>query len=403
MVQKLVQSSTENCEVVKKNKLSMLPPHVQAFYRKADEDYDGFWESAATNAMPDIYWFKKWDKVLEWNYPTFKWFIGGETNMCYNCLDYKVEKGYGSKAAFIIESGNTGEIKTFTYIQLLNLVKQYSAALRGIGVKKGDRVAIYMPMGIEAAIAMLACARIGAVHMVIFAGFSPRAIADRIELSGASYVMTQARGVRRDSLVPLKEMVDEALERLAKPEQVKAVVVFMQVGDKGVPIKADRDILWPDFLAKALGQSSDYVPMESNEPLFVLPTSGTTAKPKVTVHNHGGYQVYCYSMARWIYDLKAEDIWFCTSDIGWIVGHSYNIYGPLLTGCTSILYEGTPDYPRQDMWWEIIDRNRVTGMFTSPTGIRALMKYGVEQARKHDLNCLKRVVCAGEVLNPAAW
>jgi acetyl-CoA synthetase len=388
---------------VKSKGLSMLPPHVKSYYRKAEEDYEGFWDMAAQSARDNIYWFKPWDKVLECTYPTFKWYIGGKTNMCYSCLDYKVQKGHGAKAAFIAESGNTGVIETITYTQLLNRVKQAAAALRGIGVNKGDRVAIYMPMGIEAAVAMLACARIGAVHMVIFAGFSPRAIADRIDLSGAQFVITQARGRRRETPVLLKEMVDEGLNRVADKQQVKTVVVFSLSDDRDVPIKEGRDIFWPDFLKKGEGHSGEVVEMESNEPLFVLPTSGTTAKPKVTVQTHGGYQVYDYSMGKWIYGLNTNDIWFCTSDIGWIVGHSYNIYGPLLAGCTSILYEGTPDYPKPDMWWDVIERNRVTGIFTSPTGIRALMRYGIEQVRKHDVSTVQRVVCAGEVLNPAAW
>lgn len=381
----------------------LLPPHVKAFYMKAQEDYEGFWEQAALDSMHDIYWFQKWDKVFEHNYPTFKWYLGGRTNICYSALDYKVKSGKGAKAAYIGEYGDTGEIKTVTYIQLLNLVKKYAAALRGIGVQKGDRVAIYMPMSIEAAGMMLACARIGAIHVVIFAGFSPRAIADRVELTGAKYIVCRARGSRRGKPTQLKEMVDDALNRLPPGHGFKHTVVLDAPEDKNIPLKAGTDILWKDFLAKAEGQSDDYVEMESNETLFLLPTSGTTAKPKVTLQCHAGYQVYVYSMGKWIYNLNANDIWFATSDIGWIVGHSYNIYAPLLHGCTSILYEGTPDYPNNDMWYDIIERNRVTGMFTSPTGIRALVRFGVEPARKHDLSTVQRVVSAGEVLNPAAW
>jgi acetyl-CoA synthetase len=383
--------------------LQMLPPQVRAFYNRAAKDYEGFWEEAALNATNDIHWFRKWDEVLNWEYPTFKWYTGGTTNISYNCLDYKVEKGKGSKAAFIAESGDTGEVRTVTYIQLLNIVKKYASALRSIGVQKGDRVAIYMPMGIEAAASMLACARIGAIHMVIFAGFSAGAIVDRLEPSGTQYIICQARGSRRGKPVLLKEMVDEALGMLTSQEQIKAVAVLNHEKDESVPMKEGRDLYWSEFLAKGEGFSSDYVAMESNDPLFLLPTSGTTAKPKITVQNHGGYQVYCYSMGKWMYGLNADDIWFCTSDIGWIVGHSYNIYAPLLTGCTSILYEGTPEYPNPGMWWDIIEKNRVTGIFTSPTGIRALIRTGIEEPRRHDLSTVERVVCAGEVLNPAAW
>jgi acetyl-CoA synthetase len=380
----------------------MLPQDVRAFYKEAEDDYEGFWERAAFNSK-EIHWFRKWDRVFECDYPTFKWYIGGMTNISYSCLDYKVQSGMGSKLAFVADCGDASNVRTVTYTQLLDLVKRCAAALRGIGVQKGDRVAIYMPMGIEAVAIMLACARIGAIHMVIFAGFSPGAVADRIDLTGARYVVAKAQVTRRGKPVPLKEMMDEALKRLPGEKEVKAVVVLDRDIDRNIPMNRGRDIAWVEFLAKGDGMSSDFVPMESNEPLFLLPTSGTTAKPKITVQNHGGYQVYINSMARWIYNLQAEDIWFCTSDIRWIVGHSYNIYGPLLTGCTSTLFEGTPDFPRPDMWWDIIERHRVTGMFTSPTGVRSLMKLGIEQPRKHDLSSVQRILCAGEVLNPAAW
>ena len=380
----------------------MLPPHVRAFCEEAKKDYEGFWERAAL-AANDIHWFMKWDTVFQWDYPAFKWYLSGLTNISYSCLDDKVRSGMGSKAAFIAECGDTGEVRTVTYGQLLSLVKQCAAALRGCGIRKSDRVAIYMPMGIEAAAMMLACARIGAIHIVIFAGFSPRAIADRLDMVGARCVVTKARSTRRGKSVPLKEMMDEALHRLPDERRVETVIVLD--GDKGrdIPMKKDRDIGWKEFLDRGKGMNADFVPMESNEPLFLLPTSGTTAKPKITVQNHGGYQVYVDSMARWVYGLQPQDIWFCTSDIGWIVGHSYNVYGPLLRGCTSILYEGTPDFPRPDMWWDIVEKNLVTAMFTSPTGVRSLMKLGIGQAKKHDLNSVRRVFCAGEVLNPAAW
>ena len=250
---------------------------------------------------------------------------------------------------------------------------------------------------------MLACARIGAIHVVIFAGFSPRAIADRVELSGAQFIVCQARSYRRGKAVLLKEMVDESIDRLADKKQVKHVVVLDHSEDKTVPATKGRDISWEEFLTKGANGDSSSEEMDSNEPLFLLPTSGTTARPKVTVQNHGGYQVYVYSMAKWIYGMNSDDIWWATSDIGWIVGHSYCIYAPLLHGCTSLLYDGTPDFPRQDMWWDIIERNKVSGLFTSPTGIRALNKFGIEQPRKHILSSVRRVVSAGEVLNPAAW
>lgn len=380
----------------------IFPPQVMGFVKQAEEDYEGFWEDAAIAAMDDIFWFKEWDKVLEWEYPTFRWYGGGMTNICYNCVDYKVQKGYGAKAAFIAEDGDTGVSRTVTYSQLLYLVKKHAAALRGLGVEKGDRVAIYMPMGIEAAVIMLACARIGAIHMAIFAGFSPGAVADRLSLTEAKYIFAQDAGTRRGKPVPLKVMVDDAIDLLESASQVKKMVV-LKTGAAEVKMEAGRDITWEEFLAMGEGQSGDVTPVEANEVLFVMPTSGTTAKPKVTVQRHGGYQIYIYSMAKWIYDLKPEDMWFCTSDIGWIVGHSYNVYGPLLVGCTSILFSGTPDYPHPDMWWDLVERHQVTGCWFSPTGIRGLRRLGIEHAQKHDLSSVERVLCAGEVLNPAAW
>ena len=380
-----------------------FPAVVKAMYEQATENYEGFWDDAALRAKDCIYWFKEWEKTLVWEYPTFRWYVGGGTNICYSCLDYNVSKGFGDKKAFIAEYGETGEKMSVTYSELLELVKQCAAALRAQGVEKGDRVAIYMPMGIDAAVVMLACARIGAIHMVIFAGFSAGAIADRIELSGAKYIVAQARDYRRGKPVLLKEAVDQALERLPSREQVKAVVIVGQEEEQDPGTLPDRYVLWDDFLRKGKGYDSDCVVMESNEPIFVLPTSGTTAKPKVVVHCHGGYQVHIHSMAKWIHGLKSDDVWFCTSDIGWIVGHSYNIYAPLLSGCTSILYRGTPDYPNPDMWWDIIERNQVTGIFTSPTGVRALKRLGIEHPHKHNISSVKRVVCAGETLNPAAW
>lgn len=384
------------------NKVYLIPPHVQAFLKWGYEDLEGFWESAALCSMDEIYWFKKWDKVFEWNYPTFKWYIGGLTNICFSAVDYNVMKGRGGKAAIVSEIAETGETRVITYAQLLHLVKKYSAALRGMGVKKGDRVVIYMPMGIEPVVAMLACARIGAIHVVIFAGFSYKAVADRINLSGAEYILTQDVNHRRGATIELKKVIDDALNEVP-PGQVKKVVVLKRAHDKERPMTPGRDIYWEEFLSLGEGQRDDVEMMESNEPLFLLPTSGTTAKPKVTVHVHGGYQQYVYSMGKWIYNIRPDDVWFATSDIGWIVGHSYNVYGPLVSGCTTVLYEGTPDYPRKDMIWDVIERNKVTALWISPTGVRGLMKLGVEEARKHDISSVQRVFCAGEVLNPAAW
>ncbi|MBU7045299.1 MAG: acetate--CoA ligase [Theionarchaea archaeon] len=381
----------ENTDII------MVPPHVKAFMKWGEDDFVSFWENAAIKAEEEVSWFRRWDKPFEWG-NTFKWYPGGLTNICHNCVDHNITRGRAGKAAFIYESGEKDEEKVITYGQLLSLVKKYAAALRGLGVKKGDPVAVYMPIGIESVVSMLACARIGAIHVVIFAGFSAKAVADRIMISDAQYFLTQDAGSRRGKKVPLKDTVDEALKMAPG---IKKVAVLKT--DEDTAMKEGRDISWEDFLELGKGQPTHAEKMEANEPLFMLPTSGTTAMPKVTVQNHGGYQVYVYSMGKWIYNMKETDVWFCTSDIGWIVGHSYNVYGPLLAGCTSVLYEGTPDYPRKDMWWDTLDRNRATAWWVSPTGVRGLMRLGIEQAQPHDLSSVERIFCAGEVLNPAAW
>ncbi|MGD2246983.1 MAG: acetate--CoA ligase [Candidatus Methanofastidiosia archaeon] len=378
----------------------MIPPQVNAFMKWGKEDFESFWEYAAFQSQDEIYWFQPWEKTFDWSGPTFKWYKNGLTNVCYSGVDYNVEKGRAGKAAFVYESGETGEKTVVTYGQLLYKVEEYAKALRGLGVKKGDPVAIYMSMSIESVVAMLACARIGAVHVVIFAGFSAKAVADRITISDSQYVLTQDKAFRRGKEIPLKSIVDDALTMV---DEVKKVVVLKTDLDADINLVKERDILWDDFLKLGNGCNGEAEEMESNDPLFMLPTSGTTALPKVTVQNHGGYQVFVHSMGKWIYGMRDSDVWFCTSDIGWIVGHSYNVYGPLLAGCTSVLYTATPDYPQKDMWWDVIERNKATAWWVSPTGVRGLMRLGIEQAEKHDISSVERVFAAGEVLNPAAW
>ncbi|MEM3464307.1 MAG: acetate--CoA ligase [Candidatus Bathyarchaeia archaeon] len=372
------------------------PPQLKWILKKALEDPEGFWGEIAE----ELYWFRRWDKVFEWNYPNFTWFKGGVTNIAYNCLEYNIKRGRGNHAAIIYENGEGLPTRVLTYNQLLHDVERFAAALKALGVNKGDRVTIYMPMIPEAAVAMLATTRIGAIHSVVFGGFGYGALADRIIDAEPKVVVTADVGYRRGSTVNLKEVVDEALKTSGK--SVKKVVVLKR-GEKDPPMTHGRDILWEEALEKGKEVKAEVEKVLANEPAFILYTSGTMAKPKGTVQTHGGYQVYVYAMGKWVYDMRETDVWWSTSDIGWIVGHSYVVYGPLLIGCSTIMYEGVPDYPTPDIWWKIIEKNRVTKFWVSPTGVRALMKYGDELPKKYDLSSVKFVACAGEVLNPPAW
>jgi len=372
------------------------PPQLKWMLKRALEDPESFWGEIAE----ELYWFKRWDKVFEWNYPNFTWFKGGVTNIAYNCLEYNIKRGRGNHAAIIYENGEGLPTRVLTYNQLLHDVERFAAALKALGVNKGDRVTIYMPMIPEAAVAMLATIRVGAIHSVVFGGFGYGALADRIIDAEPKVVVTADVGYRRGSTVNLKEVVDEALKTSGK--SVKKVIVLKR-GEKDPPMTRGRDLLWEEALDKGKGVKAEVEKVSANEPAFILYTSGTMAKPKGTVQTHGGYQVYVYAMGKWVYDMRETDVWWSTSDIGWIVGHSYVVYGPLLIGCSTIMYEGVPDYPTPDIWWQIIERNRVTKFWVSPTGVRALMKYGDELPKKHDLSSIKFVACAGEVLNPPAW
>jgi acetyl-CoA synthetase len=372
------------------------PKQLKLMLKRALEDPEGFWGEIAE----ELYWFKRWDKVFEWNYPSFTWFKGGIINLSYNCLEYNIQRGRGNHAAIIWENGEGLPTRVLTYNQLLYEVKRFAAALKALGVRKGDRVTIYMPMIPEAAVAMLATSRIGAIHSVVFGGFGYGALADRIIDAEPRIIVTADVGYRRGNMVNLKEVVDEALKVGGKSVEK---VILLKRSEKSQPTTLGRDILWEEAIEKGKGINAEIEKTRADEPAFILYTSGTMAKPKGTVQPHGGYQVYIYAMGKWVYDMHETDVWWSTSDIGWIVGHSYVIYGPLLFGCSTIMYEGVPDYPAPDIWWQIIEKNNVTKLWTSPTSVRALMRYGEELPKKHDLSSVKLVACAGEVLNPPAW
>ena len=365
---------------------------VRAWRREASEDPEGFWSRAAAQ-LP---WFRKWDRVLDWQPPTFRWYAGGMSNLAYNAVDHHVAAGRGSHVALITEN-ERGERKSLTYAELLQETKRVGAALRAMGIKKGDRIAIYMPTSAEAIILMLGAVRIGVVILVVFAGFGAGALGERIRLAGARAVFATDVTYRKGKDVPLLGIVAQAI---ADTPTVERVVVLRRTGSTD---RVRDEVSWADFLAAGKGADDSHVALEANEPAYILATSGTTAKPKLAVHTHGGYQVYVYSMAKWMFGLRPEDLWWSTSDIGWVVGHSYIVFAPLLVGCTTIAYEGALDHPDAETFYRIVERHKVTGIFTSPTAVRLLMRYGSAPAKAHDLGSLERVFCAGEVLNAPAW
>ena len=374
--------------------MDIVNPIVRNRMRAGLEDSDAFWDSAARQ-LP---WLKTWDTVYEADYPSFRWFVGGQTNLSYMCVDHQTASGRGGHAAFIYAS-ERGVRQVFTYAQLQRRVEQAAAALRGMGLRKGDRLTIYMPNALETVVLMLATVRIGAIHSIVFAGFSAPALADRIRASGSRLVFSADVAYRRGGEVNLKSIVDDALALGC--DTVEHQVVLLRNED--VPMTSGRDLSWDEFIERGKGYSGAVEPMESNEPAYILATSGTTATPKLAVHTHGGYPVGVYSQGSWCFGLNANDVWWATSDLGWAVGHSYIVYGPLLFGATSILYEGALDYPGPDVFWRLIEEFGITGVFTSPTAVRLLMKFGEEPAKGFDLSTMSRIVCAGEVLNPSVW
>jgi acetyl-CoA synthetase len=365
----------------------------ERIYAEAAADPEAFWAGIAKQ----LHWFEPWTKVLEWDAPWAKWFVGGKINLSYNCLDRHVIAGHGEKIAFYWE-GEPGDTRTLTYSQMLADVEVFANVLKGLGVVKGDRVTLYMGMVPELAIAMLACARIGAVHSVIFGGFSANAIVDRVNDQKATVVVTQDFANRRGAQFPLKGTVDEALVNCPT---VKHAVVYQRTGAE-VNMQAGRDHWWHELAAKA----APHCPAEhldSEDPLYILYTSGSTGKPKGIVHTTGGYAVETYITSKWIFDLKENDIFWCTADIGWVTGHSYIVYGLMQNGATSVMYEGAPNFPDLDRFWAVVEKYKVSILYTAPTAIRTFIKWGNQYPDRHDLSSLRLLGTVGEPINPEAW
>jgi len=362
-------------------------------YRKSLDDIEEFWEQEARK----LEWFRTWDKILDWDPPFAKWFPGGMLNASYLCVDRHLKTWRRNKVAIYWE-GENGEERTLSYSQLYREVNRLAFALQKLGVKDGDRVAIYLPMIPELPIAMLATARIGAIHTVVFSGFSSIALADRVNDTEAKVVITADGGFRRGKVLQLKEIVDEALE---KTTSVEKVIVVKRTGEE-VRMKEGRD-LWYYEIIKDSEVDVPPLPVESTHPLYILYTSGTTGKPKGIVHSTGGYIVFINSMYKWVFDIQEESVYWCTADVGWVTGHSSIVYAPLMHGASIIVNEGAPDYPKPDRWWEIIEKYKVTIFYTSPTAIRMFMRYGEEWPKKHDLSSLTILGSVGEPINPEAW
>ncbi len=364
-------------------------------YKKAQRNREKFWAERAA----DLEWFKPWKKILQWKPPHAKWFIGGKLNVSVNCLDRHVRGDKRNKVALLWE-GEPGDRRVITYWELYREVNRFANVLLGLGVKKGDRVAIYLPMIPEAVAAMLACARIGAAHSVVFGGFSAEALRDRINDAEAVALITADFGYRRGQKVMLKKAADEALEGCPS---IKHVVVIPRHGERGdVTMRPGRDHWYHELMAKAKASNKPAV-MDAEDLLFILYTSGTTGKPKGIVHTTGGYLTHVNTTTRWVFDLKDSDVFWCTADIGWVTGHSYLVYGPLSCGATAMMYEGAPDWPEKDRFWDIIERYGVTIFYTAPTAIRAFMKWGPQFPKKHDMSTLRLLGSVGEPINPEAW
>ncbi len=366
----------------------------QQMWQQAKDDPAGFWGDLARTELD---WFEPFTTAMEGEMPETRWFTGGKINLCYNCVDRHLETWRKNKAAIIWE-GEPGEIRTLTYQQLHHEVCKFASVLDSLGIEAGDRVTLYLPMIPELAIAMLACARVGATHSIIFGGFSADAISDRNHDAQSKLVITADAGWRRGKEVPLKANVDASMDR--SPSVEKVIVVERTGAD--VTMVAGRDLWWHDLMANA-SADRECEPLDSEHPLFILYTSGSTGKPKGVLHTTAGYGLGTMMTARWVFDLKDEDTFWCTADIGWVTGHSYVVYGLLANGATTMMYEGAPNWPDEGRFWEMVERHRVNIFYTAPTAIRAFVKWGDQWPQQHDLSSLRLLGTVGEPINPEAW
>lgn len=368
----------------------------QQLYQSADKDYIGFWENEAKN----LHWFQKWDKVLDDSKkPFFKWFVNGKTNIAYNCLDVHCETYRRNKVAFVWE-GENGDFRSLSYFALKRETCRFANVLRSLGVKKGDRVTIYMGRIPEIVMAMLACARIGAIHSVVYGGFSVEALRERLEDSQSKVLIVADGAYQRGKIVELKKIADEALQRAAT---VESVLVVKRTGHE-VNMEFGRDMWYHDLMSLPIaGNSCDIEIMDAEDPLYLLYTSGTTGKPKAIVHTHGGYMVGMYTTLKYVFDIHEEDRFWCAADPGWVTGHSYIVYGPLLNGATSFMYEGAPTYPYPSRWWGMIEKYGINILYTAPTAIRGFMRFGDAWVKRHNLSSLRLLGSVGEPINPEAW
>jgi acetyl-CoA synthetase len=391
--------------VLKETRVFPPPPDFAAHaHVKSLAEYERLWQEAKdapetfwARQAESLHWFRKWDRVLVWNEPHAQWFVGGKINACYNCLDRHLAAGRANKAAIIWE-GEPGDSRVLRYQDLHREVCKFANVLKGLGAKAGDRVTIYMPMIPELVIAMLACARLGVTHSIVFGGFSADAVADRNNDAQASLLITADGGWRRGKVVPLKQNVDAAL---AKSPTVKKCIVFNRC-NQTIEMQAGRDLWWHELMADA-SANCPAEQLDSEHPLYILYTSGSTGKPKGVLHTTAGYLLGTALTHKWVFDVKEDDTYWCTADIGWVTGHSYIVYGPLANGATTVMYEGAPNYPREDRFWSIVEKYRVSIFYTAPTAIRAFIKWGDNWPNKHDLSSLRVLGTVGEPINPEAW